>query len=258
MANKPRSAVFTTVLWDGDSKIADFPRHMVRLRNHAERLRIDLPDNIEQLITRRLIEYAGKSKETQLLNIKFECETNRFILTSRQLPKLRNSEIHAMTLPLRKWLGEITGTKHGDWAAYIEAKNSAEEAGADIALLVDEYCIIDSDRAGIIVIDEDGVAYISDSNLSVNGITLEIVTEILEEMGIPVNFARLNERLVARSSEVIALGVGLGCCRIITIDGVQIGGANAVIANKCQDILAQHYSNISNWTDLCENPGQKV
>ena len=258
MANKPRSAVFTTVLWDGDSKIADFPRHMVRLRNHAERLRIDLPDNIEQLITRRLIEYAGKSKETQLLNIKFECETNRFILTSRQLPKLRNSEIHAMTLPLRKWLGEITGTKHGDWAAYIEAKNSAEEAGADIALLVDEYCIIDSDRAGIIVIDEDGVAYISDSDLSVNGITLEIVTETFEEMGIPVNYARLNERLVARSSEIIALGVGLGCCRIITIDGVQIGGANAVIANKCQDILAQHYSNISNWTDLCENPGQKV
>ena len=95
MASKPRSAVFTTVLWDGGSKIADFPRHMLRLRNHAERLRIELPDNIEQLISRRLIEYADKSNETQLLNIKFECETNQFILTSRQLPKVRNSEIHA-------------------------------------------------------------------------------------------------------------------------------------------------------------------
>ena len=258
MANKPRSAVFTTVLWDGGSKIADFPRHMLRLRNHAKRLRIELPDNIEQLISRRLIEYADKSNETQLLNIKFECETNQFILTSRQLPKVRNSEIHAMTLPLKKWLGEITGTKHGDWSPYIDAKNLAEEAGADIALLVDEYCIIDSDRAGIIVIDEDGVAYISDSNLSVNGTTLEIVTETFEEMGIPVNYARLNERLVARSSEIIALGVGLGCCRIITIDGVQIGDVSAIVANKCQAILAQHYSNINNWTDLCENPGQKV
>ena len=258
MANKPRNAVFTTVLWDGGSKIADFPRHMVRLRNHAERLRIELPDNIEQLISRCLIEYADKSNETQLLNIKYECETNQFILTSRQLPKVRNCEIHAMTLPLKKWLGEITGTKHGDWSPYIDAKNLAEEAGADIALLVDEYCIIDSDRAGIIVIDEDGVAYISDSNLSVNGTTLEIVTETFEEMGIPVNYARLNERLVARSCEIIALGVGLGCCRIITIDGVQIGDVSAIVANKCQAILAQHYSNINNWTDLCENPGQKV
>ncbi|HII23578.1 MAG TPA: hypothetical protein HA359_04910, partial [Candidatus Poseidoniaceae archaeon] len=52
MASKPRSAVFTTVLWDGGSKIADFPRHMLRLRNHAKRLRIELPDNIEQLISR--------------------------------------------------------------------------------------------------------------------------------------------------------------------------------------------------------------
>jgi branched-subunit amino acid aminotransferase/4-amino-4-deoxychorismate lyase len=108
------------------------------------------------------------------------------------------------------------------------------------------------------VIDEDGIAYISDSDLSVNGTTLEIVTETFEEMGIPVNYARLNERLVARSSEIIALGVGLGCCRIITIDGVQIGGMSAIVANKCQAILAQHYSNINNWTDLCENPGQKV
>tara|TARA_B100000424_G_scaffold268984_1_gene264952 strand:- start:532 stop:1299 length:768 start_codon:yes stop_codon:yes gene_type:complete len=255
MANKPGSAVFTTVLWDGGSKIADFHRHMARLRNHAERLRIDLPDNIEQLITKCLIDYVGKSKETQLLNITFDCENNRFILKSRQLPKLRNCEIHAMTLPLKKWLGDVTGTKHGDWSPYIDAKKTAEESGADIALLVDEYCIIDSDRAGIIVIDEDGVAYVSDSKLSVNGVTLEIVTEMLDEMGIPVNFARLNERLVARSSEVIALGVGLGCCRIITIDGVQMGDMNAIIANKCQAILAQHYSNISNWTNLCENLG---
>ena len=108
MANKPRSAVFTTVLWDGGSKIADFSRHMVRLRNHAERLRIDLPDNVEQLISSRLIEYAGKSNETQLLNIKFECETNQFIITSRQLPKVRNSEIHAMTLPLKLSLIHIS------------------------------------------------------------------------------------------------------------------------------------------------------
>ena len=54
MANKPRSAVFTTVLWDG-SKIADFNQHLDRLRSHAERLRIDLPEDFVDRISEQII-----------------------------------------------------------------------------------------------------------------------------------------------------------------------------------------------------------
>ena len=50
MANKPRSAVFTTVLWDGGSKIADFEQHLDRLKKHAKRLRIILPDDLVEMI----------------------------------------------------------------------------------------------------------------------------------------------------------------------------------------------------------------
>ena len=99
---------------------------------------------------------------------------------------------------MKKWLGQVTGTKHGDWQFYIDAKDVAEQNGVDIALLIDEYCIIDSDRAAIVVIDEDGVAYISDSKQTVEGVTLEIVTGGFAEMGIPLSKAKLNERLVAR------------------------------------------------------------
>ena len=60
MAKKPREAVFTTVMWDGNSKIADFNHHIMRLKNHAERLRIDLPENSEILIAQKILNRANK------------------------------------------------------------------------------------------------------------------------------------------------------------------------------------------------------
>jgi len=251
MARKPREAVFTTVLWDGNTKIAHFENHMKRLRNHADRLRIDLPENSEQLIAELIIDKIEKFSEQRLINITFDCIYGEFQTKSRELPKLRNCNIDAMTIPMKKWLGQVTGTKHGDWQFYIDAKDVAEQNGVDIALLIDEYCIIDSDRAAIIVIDEDGVAYISDNEQTVESVTLEIVAAGFLTMGIPLNKAKLNERLVARCTEIIALGTGIGCCKIMTIDGEDIGNKNSAISTKFQAYLAQHYSNTDNWTDLC-------
>ena len=89
----------------------------------------------------------------------------------------------------------------------------------------------------------DGVAYFSESQQAVQGITLEVLTSGLAEMGIPLNKAKLNERLVARCTEIIALGTGIGCCKIISIDGDEVGQKSSTISNKCQAYLAQHYSN---------------
>ena len=252
MAKKPRDAVFTTVLWDGDSKIAHFDNHLRRLRNHAERLRIELPEASEQLIARIILNETNKYDGEKLLTIRFDCALQKFAVKPRDLPKLRNCNLDAMTIPMKKWLGRVTGTKHGDWQYYLDAKDAAERNGVDIALLVDEYSIIDSDRATIIVIDEDGVAYSSDSQQAVEGITLEVVASHFAEMGVPLVKAKLNERLVARCSEIIAFGTGIGCCKISTIDGEEIGQNSSVVFDKCHTYLAQHYSNTDNWNDLCE------
>ena len=251
MNRRPREAVFTTALWDGNAKIANFDKHMERLRNHAGRLRINLPENSEQLIAESILNSMEKFSEKKLINITFNSISREFQTKSRELPKLRNCNIDAMTIPMKQWLGQVTGTKHGDWQFYIDAKAVAEQNGVDIALLIDEYCIIDSDRAAIVVIDEDGVAYISDSRQTVDGVTLKIVAGGFKQMGIPLNKAKLNERLVARCTEIIAIGTGIGCCKIMTIDGEDIGDKNSAISRKFQAYLAQHYSNTDNWIDLC-------
>ena len=63
MARKPRDAVFTTAYGMATQKIAHFDHHMKRLRNHADRLRINLPENSEQLIAESILDNMEKFSE---------------------------------------------------------------------------------------------------------------------------------------------------------------------------------------------------
>ncbi|MBL6731981.1 MAG: aminotransferase class IV [Candidatus Poseidoniaceae archaeon] len=253
MAVKPRDSVFTTVMWDGEGSVADFVAHLARLKNHAERLRIELPSDLDLTIAKAICELGEGIEKTQrqLLTISYSNSDN-LDLTSRPLPKLRSSKIHGKTKPLHKWLGDVTGTKHGDWKPYLDARDDAEQSGADISILVDDFTIVDTDRASIVVIDEDGAAYVSDSRLGVDGITNQIVARALKSIGIPVMKARLNERMVARCEEILVTGTGIGCSKLVTIDGEMIGREKSLIFERCRDILAQHYSNPDTWTNMCE------
>ena len=64
--------------------------------------------------------------------------------------------------------------------------------------------------------------------------------------------ARLNERMVARCEEILVTGTGIGCSKLVTIDGEMIGREKSLIFERCRDILAQHYSNPDTWTNMCE------
>jgi len=240
-------------MWDGESSIADFAAHIGRLENHAKRLRIELPDDLPAVIAKEVCGFSNSHDKNQklLLTIRYSTSDN-ISLTSRPLPKLRSTEIHGKTRPLKKWLGEATGTKHGDWKPYLDARNDAEQSGADISILIDEFSIVDTDRASIVVIDEDGTAYVSDSNLGVHGITNQIISHALNSIGIPVMKARLNERMVARCEEILVTGTGIGCSKLVTIDGEIIGREESLIFEKCRDLLSQHYSNPDTWTNMCE------
>ena len=66
--------------------------------------RIILPDDLVEMITRQLPENAGG---TQLLNITYDVAKKEILLTPRELPSVRNCEIHAMTLPMNCWMGRL-------------------------------------------------------------------------------------------------------------------------------------------------------
>ena len=88
MARKPRDAVFTTALWDGNTKVAHFDHHMKRLRNHADRLRINLPENSEQLIAQSVLDNMEKFSEKKLINITFDYISGAVSYTHLTLPTI--------------------------------------------------------------------------------------------------------------------------------------------------------------------------
>ena len=242
MARMPRSAVFTTALWDGNSKIADFDKHVRRLKNHAERLRIDLPENPEQLIAQTIINRTNKYNHKKLLNITFDSASGEFKIIPRELPKLRNCMIDAMTIPIKKWLGQVTGTKHGDWDAYRKITTDTFSKGADVALLVHEHCIVDGDRVMPLVLDEDGVVWISGPEFGgVDSVTFDVCRPEIEAAGFVISEGRLNERLVARAKEFVLLGSGMGAARLTVLDDVDIGDGSNKLQQVCIKALGEDW-----------------
>ena len=57
--SRPRDSVFTTVTWDGVHHVADFQIHLNLLSNHAERLRMTLPEILESEIKKAFVDIVA-------------------------------------------------------------------------------------------------------------------------------------------------------------------------------------------------------
>lgn len=251
----PRDAVFTTAAWDGAGFIADWKLHFARMQRHAARLRIQIPNNFQQQVARlvsRLSRDATKTNLTKTPNslLRIECSSKGEIGIESRSILLRDEQIDAITLPAPRWGKKINGTKHGAWQPYHDARAIAEKKGVDLALLVHDYAIIDADRATPVVLDEDGTAWISAVDAGgAESITMAVLSPMLEQHGIPLNHGRLNERIVARAAEIIAVGSGIGVCQITSIDGDDVGG-DSTLSTLCKAALKEHYGKVSTWTKL--------
>ncbi len=254
LSQNPRDSVFTTVVWDHGEHLADLDAHLHRMEEHARRLRIAWPDNMRSEIERvwketiEPKEVPGTMSPRGLIRIEWS-RIGELSIEPREV-SFRNEGVEAITLPAPRWSPRINGTKHGDWEPYVEAMKEADSKGADLALLVHNFAIVDADRATPLVFDEDGTAWISEATEGgVESVTVDVLIPLLHAEGIPVNRGRLNERLVARALEMSAIGSGIGAARIEAIDGERIGSENG-LTEKCQSLLSQHYQNKNTWSHV--------
>ena len=242
MANSgPRSEVFTTVLVNDQGAVADWPAHWERLVDHAKRLRIDLPSE-----TPRITAEDGQSG-WRLARISCSATEAAWHVQQRPL-SYRDEAIDGVTVPAPRWNERTNGTKHGDWAAYQAAAETAVEAGCDVALLVHDFAIVDADRGKPMVLDEDGTVWIAPpSDGGVAGVTTGVLEALLPGAGLPVIKGRLNERTVARCAELIVVGTGMGVCRINGLDGENVGHSD-LLSTTCQRLMAQHFTEEDTWS----------
>ena len=253
-SSNPRDAVFTTALWNGAFALADWELHVQRVTEHAKRLRLELPSDLTQKLLDFFEHENSKNELTSSFEpswlVRVEClRTGEVLIESRELA-FRNEDIDAITLPAPRWSSKVNGTKHGDWKPYRKAREVAEKRGADLVFFVHDYALVDADRATPLVLDDDGTAWVAtQTEGGVASITLKILTKGLEAAGIPVQFGRLNERLVARAAEVIAIGSGIGACHVLSLDDEMLGEGIA-LTKQCQSLLEAHYQDKATWFDV--------
>ena len=227
MAVGPKSAVFTTVR-AREGHLFHLNLHLERLSRHAEILGIEVPDieipkNLDGLVRIQI------SKDgVEFNSIPFYQEIHM--------------DAEGITVPAPRWTRKVTGTKHGDWDAYREITTHAFNKGADVALLIHEHCIVDGDRVMPLVLDEDGVVWISGPEFGgVDSVTFDVCRPEIEKAGFIISEGRLNERLVARAKEIVLLGSGMGAARLTVLDDVDIGDSSNNLQKVCINALGEDW-----------------
>ena len=243
----PRSSVFTTMRFSQERGLFLFEHHLARMLEHATKLRID-ESNINQASLLKLLQKNPPQISEGLVRI--ECTKSSELSVSYRPFTIQNEAIDAITVPSPIWPPRVAGTKHGAWGAYIDARNYAERKGADLALMVHDYSIVDGDRCTPLVMDEDGVVWVSHANSSVSSITLNVIHNSILEAGYHIQQGNLNERLVARCVEAVAVGSGVGVLKIDSIDNETIGDGSTRLFNVCANMLDENYDNPDNWEEV--------
>ena len=223
----PKSAVFTTVR-ARDGNLFHLEKHLARLTRHAEKLGIEMPDfeipdGLEGLIkitiTKQGVDFSSKDFYQDI-----------------------HMAAEGITVPAPRYTRKVMGTKHGDWDAYRNITNQILQSGADVGLLVHDFCIVDGDRVMPLVVDEDGVVWISERKFGgVDSVTYEVCKPAIEDAGFIIQSGRLNERLVARAKEIVLLGTGMGAARLEVLDDVDIGDGSDTLQQICISALGEDW-----------------
>ena len=212
----PDSSVFTTLRWNGTS-VAWLDKHLERLEKHAKRLSIDWPVNISEKITQAKIDGHGNLCRIQL-------NRDGTIQLRLRESNYSKSPLTAVSHPAPRFLQVFQGAKHADWEGYSKARQTSNEAGADIALLVHNGAVVDGDHCTPIILDSDGVAFSpSLEGGGVDSISLAVLVPAIEKAEIPFRRAKLTENLLGRANELIVVGTGVGVAWLSEIDGQRIG-----------------------------------
>ena len=101
--------------------------HLARLAKHADILGIkipkfEIPEGLDGLV-------------------KIQVDENGVDFHTKPFYQEIHMDAEGITVPAPRWTRKVTGTKHGDWEAYRKITTDAFNKGADVALLVHDFCI---------------------------------------------------------------------------------------------------------------------
>ena len=161
----PHSVVWSATGWDGEKSLMSADLHFDRIRRHAVRLGIDIPEDLSD----RVFDLLGETERPGEPNTSDDQAAYLVAIGVRSggevfvdpfvLQEWPVSALNTISLAAPIWDSDVRGTKHGDWGPHREAREIAVQHGAHIALLFEEDILVDGDRCAPLLLDHDGVAF---------------------------------------------------------------------------------------------------
>ena len=246
----PIDAVFTTCLLN-DGKILDADLHFQRIHDHAERLRIRLHPEIRKNIIKSICDQLkdhSSSSSPELLRIEI-CRDENILCSTRPLPAYQPF-LQAISMELPNWNQAVLGCKHGDWGPYKHAHEIAQQHHCQLAIFMNNNTIIDADRATPVLLDRDGVLWMSAERYgAVRSLTLESILNDVKALGFEVQYGHITEKMILHCRELLAVGTGIGVATIDRIDGIEIG-EQSQFAQHIYECLQHHRNNSQSWLNI--------
>ncbi len=246
----PRSAVWSATGWDGENSLMSADLHFTRIRRHATRLGIEVPEDLSDRVFDLLaaaetpgVPNTNVDQAAYLVAVGVKSDGEVFV-DPIALQEWTDDALDTISLAAPIWDSDIRGTKHGDWGPHREAREIAVEHGAHIALLFEDDILVDGDRCAPLLLDHDGVAYHPrHADGALDSITIEQIRPHLESAGIPVRPARLTLSMILRASEMVVCGSGMGIRAVGTIDGRNIGTPRGRLFTACREAWLERLEN---------------
>ncbi|MFL2957779.1 MAG: aminotransferase class IV [Candidatus Thalassarchaeaceae archaeon] len=259
-STEPHSQVWTAIAWDGKKSVLAADLHFNRLFRHSQILGIEINEDLPKIILNKL-EKQHQSENFDELNyeipflVKIIIEKDgEIFIKIRKNKHWQDVPLQAISMRLPDFELPILGTKHGNWQPYDEARKQAINHDSDIALLFKNNLLIDGDYCLPLMLDNDGVAYHpSNADGALDSVTLQLLRNDVEELGIPIRSAKINLKMLSRASELIVIGSGMGVCSVGSIDGTPIGKPKGKLYQVARAVWLNKLNNDwQNWNFLRE------
>ncbi len=257
---EPHSQVWTAMAWDGKKSVLAPDLHFNRLFRHSQILGIEINDDLPKIILNKL-EKQDQFENLDELNYEIPFlvkiiikKDGEIFIQTRKNKHWQDDPLQAISMKLPDFELPILGTKHGNWQPYDEARKQAINHDSDIALLFKNNLLIDGDYCLPLMLDNDGVAYHpSNTDGALDSVTLQLLRNDVEELGIPIRSAKINLKMLSRASELIVIGSGMGVCSVGSIDGTPIGKPKGKLYQVARAVWLNKLNNDwQNWNFLRE------
>ena len=257
---EPHSQVWTAMAWDGKKSVLAPDLHFNRLFRHSQILGIEINDDLPKIILNKL-EKQDQFENLDELNYEIPFlvkiiikKDGEIFIQTRKNKHWQDDPLQAISMKSPDFELPILGTKHGNWQPYDEARKQAINHDSDIALLFKNNLLIDGDYCLPLMLDNDGVAYHpSNADGALDSVTLQLLRNDVEELGIPIRSAKINLKMLSRASELIVIGSGMGVCSVGSIDGTPIGKPKGKLYQVARAVWLNKLNNDwQNWNFLRE------